>query len=46
MLSSLREPTARELLTIDLAHLPGNGRPTTEDIIHRHAEFLHVKDSI
>jgi hypothetical protein len=46
MLSSLAEQTRRDLVTVDVAHMPNNGGPRTEEVIELFREQLSVKSSI
>lgn len=46
MLSSLREQTRQSCVVVDVAHLPENGTPRTEDVIASFAPHLNVKTSL
>lgn len=45
MLSSLCEQTRRDLLAVEVAHLPGNGAPRTEDVVRFFSARLAVRSS-
>ncbi|MBI5773969.1 MAG: glycosyltransferase family 2 protein [Verrucomicrobia bacterium] len=45
MLSSLGQQTRKDLLVVDVAHLPGNGTPSTETVLQFFAPHLTIKGS-
>lgn len=45
MLSSLVQQTRPELIAVDVAHMPGNGKPTTEDVCTMFENRLRVSRS-
>jgi glycosyltransferase involved in cell wall biosynthesis len=45
MLSSLIEQVNPALLVVDVAHMPDNGNPRTEDVVEHFSGRLHIKDS-
>jgi len=45
MLSSLCQQTRRDLLSIDVAYLRGNGQPSTEAVLNYFRQWISLKDS-
>ena len=45
MLSSLVEQTKPKSFLVDVAHMPLNGKPTTEDLVSLFSDRLHIKSS-
>jgi hypothetical protein len=46
MLSSLADQTRRDLVTVDVAHMPRNGNPTTEWLVRKFRRQLDIRSHV